>query len=77
MKPFFNNMGVAVIKGVMARMNQEDFIETAKFVKGQAMELPIGTRRDMFVKLYGWSRIHYKNKFTKKRMQNAPLFPDL
>jgi len=70
MKPFFNNMNVAVIKGVILRMNQEDFIETAKFVKKQAMELPIGTRRDMFVRLYGWCRIHYKKEFKNK----TPLF---
>ena len=70
MKPFFNNMNVAVIKGIMARMNQIDFIETVNFVKEQAMELPIGTRRDMFVKLYNWCRIHYKKEFKKK----TPLF---
>lgn len=61
MEAFFNHLNPAVIRSIMLKMNKQEFIETAQFIKKQAIELEPGTKRSMYVKLYGWCRKTYKS----------------
>ena len=57
----------AVIKKQLSQLPQSAFIQEAKFIKQQALSLPLGQRRSMFIRLYGWCRVHYKARWQKRR----------
>ncbi len=66
MEGFFNNMNSAVLRSVLGRMSRQEFEECMEFVKQKALELPEGTRRQMFVSLFDWCRNHKEKGFPKR-----------
>ena len=71
MKPFLNNLNPAVIKSIMLKMNRDEFIETATAIRNYTFELEPSVKRDMFVRLYAWSRSTYSKRFKQENL----LFP--
>ena len=66
MEAFFNHLNPGIITSVMSKMNQQEFIECAKFIKQQALNLPPGTKRQMYVRLFNWCTVNYRKKFQSK-----------
>lgn len=62
MEPIFNHLNPAVIKQMLLLMKKDEFIKCALYFKKQAMSLPLGNKRTMYVNLYGWCVAHYKKK---------------
>lgn len=59
-------MNSSVVRSVLSRMNQQEFEECMEFIKQKALDLPEGSRRQMFVSLFDWCRNHQANGFPKK-----------
>jgi hypothetical protein len=54
----------AVIKSILSTMPQREFIIHARYIRRQVHKLESGTNRHaMFVRLYQWCRIHYRQRF--------------
>jgi hypothetical protein len=66
MEGFFNHMNSSVLRSVISRMNQQEFEECMEFIKARALELPAGTRRQMFVSMFVWCQQHQANGFPIK-----------
>ena len=64
MEGFFNHMNPSVLRCVLGRMNQQEFEECMVFIKSKALELPAGTRRQMFVSLFVWCQHHHGRQFS-------------
>ncbi len=45
----------AVIKSILARMSKDELTRHVEYIRKQAHELPLGNRRSMFVRLYGFA----------------------
>ncbi|MGK7392853.1 MAG: hypothetical protein ACNS60_21035 [Candidatus Cyclobacteriaceae bacterium M2_1C_046] len=71
MRAFFNHLNPAVLRNIMLKMNQEELSECINFIQKQALKLPAGTKRDMYVNLFVWSSKVYSEKYTTKK---PPLF---
>ena len=66
MKAFFNHLNPAVLRSIMLKMNQKELIECISFIKEQALKLPAGPERDMYVRLFVWSSKVYNEKYKTK-----------
>lgn len=66
MEAFFNHLNPAVIKNTMLKMNKEEFVQCAQFIKKQALKQPNGPKRTMYVNLYNWCRSRYPELDKKK-----------
>jgi hypothetical protein len=66
MEAFFNHLNPAIIRRVMRKMNQKEFEDCMKFIVDQALKLEPGTKRDMYVNMFGWCQEYYKKAFAKK-----------
>ncbi len=69
MEAFFNHLNPAVIKNTMLKMNKEEFVQCAEFIKKEALKQPNGPKRTMYVNLYNWCRSQYPEIHKK-----SPLF---
>ncbi len=67
MKAFFNHLNPAVIRSLMLKMNKQEFLECFDFIKKQALELPCGVERDMYLSLHHWSHVQYQKRFKKDK----------
>lgn len=58
------NINPAVIKSILSSMPQREFIIHARYIRRQVHKLEPGTNRHvMFVRLYQWCRIYYRQRF--------------
>jgi hypothetical protein len=54
----------AVIKSILASMPKKEFIIHARYIRRQAFKSEPGSnRRAMFVSLYQWCRVKYRQRF--------------
>ena len=67
MEGFFNHLNPAIIRNVMLKMNEKEFAECEKFIRKQALNLPVGRKREMYVQLVGWCR-----SIAEQRSKNKP-----
>ncbi len=65
MEGFFNHMNPSVITSVLGRMNQQEFEECLEFIKDKALNLPVGNKRRMYIRLFVWCQAHQVNNFPK------------
>ena len=63
MEAFFNHLNPAIIRKVLGKADQKEFIDCALFIKQKALNLCPGTKRDMYVSLFVWCRKHYQKKY--------------
>ena len=68
MEVFFNHLNPAVIKNIILRMNEAELIEVTKFIKNKALTLPIGTKRNMYVRLFAFCKSTYIKKYKQKSL---------
>lgn len=65
----------AVTKSLLMKLNHDEFVAEALFIKEQVIQLEPGTNeRYKFLRLYIWCRHYYKNKFKFPcRKSNKPI----
>ena len=56
---------IAVIKSQLSQLSKEHFLKEARYIKQQALMLPVGHQRYKYVQLYGWCRHYYQNRFCR------------
>lgn len=66
MEAFFNHLNPTIIRSVMRKMNQSELEECMRFVVDQALNLPPGTKREMYVSMFGWCQEYYRKTFKQK-----------
>ena len=66
MEAFFNHLNPAIIRRVMRKMSRTEFEDCMKFIVDQALKLEPGTKRDMYVSMFGWCQEYHRKVFTKK-----------
>lgn len=66
MGPFLRHLNQAIITKTMLKMNKEEFIECASFIKKKGLELPPGTERYKYVRLFIWCRNHYARTYQSR-----------
>ena len=66
MEGFFNHMNPAVITSVLSKMNEQEFEESTAFIKQKAMDMPQGTKRQMYLRLFIWCEAHRKENYKQK-----------
>ena len=47
-------------------MNEQEFEESAAFIKQKAMDMPQGTERQMYLRLFIWCEAHRKENYKQK-----------
>lgn len=63
MKAFFHHLNPAILRSLMLEMEKEELLECISFIKEQALKLPYGTKRDLYVNLFYWSSKVYDKKY--------------
>jgi hypothetical protein len=66
MEAFFNHLNPAIIRRVMRKMNQHEFEDCMKFIVDHALKLQPGTKRDMYVSMFGWCQEYHRKTFKQK-----------